>query len=74
MTPFDGCQHCAGRRFFAGPRGGSAQNVTCTGCGARYNLLIPPLPGPFLLLEELSGPAGPPDAGDAIYIIELLPP
>jgi biotin-(acetyl-CoA carboxylase) ligase len=42
------------------------------GCSARLNLVTPPLPGPLLLLEELSGPTGqPPDMTGANYIIEL---
>lgn len=72
MIEFDGCPHCRGVRFLAGPRGGSSQNVSCMGCGARLNLVTPPLPGPLLLLEELSGPTGqPPDTASANYIIEL---
>jgi hypothetical protein len=75
LIPFNGCPHCRSTRFLAGPRGGSSQNVTCLGCSARFNLLIPPLPGPFLLLDELSGPTGEPaDPRAAIYIIELAPP
>jgi hypothetical protein len=43
-------------------------------CSARLNLVIPPLPGPFLLLEELSPPTGTtPDTTGAAYIIEILP-
>ncbi len=57
MIPFDGCPHCRSIRFLAGPRGGSSQNVVCMGCSARLNLVIPPLPGPLLLLNELSGPS-----------------
>lgn len=74
MTPFTGCPHCGSIRFLAGPRGGSSQNVTCLGCSARFNLLIPPQPGPLLLLEELSAPTGKPaDPRGAGYIIELAP-
>ena len=34
------CLACDGDQFQPGPRGGSAQNVECVGCGARYNVLI----------------------------------
>jgi hypothetical protein len=73
VIPFNGCPHCRSMRFLAGPCGGSAQNVTCLGCSARFNLLIPPLLGLFLLIDELSGPTG--EAADtrgAAYIIELV--
>jgi hypothetical protein len=69
MIPFRGCDHCGSIRFFAGPRGGSSQNVTCTDCGARFNLVIPPIPGPLLLVDELSGPS---DGPVPAYIIELV--
>lgn len=73
MTPFQGCQ-CGSLRFIAGPRGGSSQNVTCMGCSAGYNLLIPPVPGGFMLLQEFSAPTGkPPDTAGAAYIIEIVP-
>ena len=71
MTEFDGCPHCRGIRFLAGPRGGSSQNVSCMGCGARLNLVIPPLPGPLLLLDVGSPSDNPPDMPSAGYIIEL---
>jgi hypothetical protein len=75
VIPFTGCPHCESIRFLAGPRGGSSQNVTCLGCSARLTLVIPPLPGPLLLLEELSGPTGEPaDPRGGRYIIELAPP
>jgi hypothetical protein len=36
-------------------------------------LVIPPIPGPFLLLEELSAPTGKPPSLEGIaYIIELV--
>jgi hypothetical protein len=77
MIPFTACLHCSGVRFVAGPRGGSAQNVACLGCSAVFNLIIPPLTGPFLLFEELAPPTGKPidyprQAGT--YIIELIKP
>jgi hypothetical protein len=74
MIPFIGCPHCRGIRFVAGPRGGASQNVTCCHCSARYNLVIPPLPGPLLLLEELSAPTGErAEVRGRAYIIELIP-
>jgi hypothetical protein len=75
MTPFHRCPHCRSVRFYPGPRGGSSQNVTCVDCTARFSLVIPPLPGPLLLLEELRGPAvRPTDPSDTVagYVIELF--
>jgi hypothetical protein len=44
------------------------------GCSAVYNLLIPPVPGGFMLLQELSAPTGKPaDRAGAAYIIEIVP-
>lgn len=56
MLPFTGCGYCGGRDFNEGPRGGLSVNITCRGCGARYNVLFHPLVPP-LLINELSGPA-----------------
>jgi hypothetical protein len=75
MIEFTGCTHCKSIRFLAGPRGGSSQNIVCLGCGARLNVMIPPLPGPFMLMHELSGPTKPPQPPyyGVAYIIELVP-
>jgi hypothetical protein len=32
------CPTCGHRGFVLGPRGGSAQNIECGGCGCRYNV------------------------------------
>jgi hypothetical protein len=76
MTPFNGCPTCGGCRFLPGPRGGSAQNITCLGgCGARFNVNLPTVmrPGPVLLVNEIDGPSGsPPDTSDASWIIEII--
>ena len=51
MEPFKHCE-CGSTRFFKGPRGGAAMNVTCVSCGLGYNLLIYPAT-PILLINEL---------------------
>lgn len=42
FDPFDACLYCHDpvANFEPGPRGGSAQNMTCRRCGARFNLAI----------------------------------
>jgi hypothetical protein len=35
----NGCYHCGGRRWLQGPRGGACQNISCTNCGERLNIL-----------------------------------
>jgi transcription elongation factor Elf1 len=32
------CPDCGHRGFILGPRGGSAVNIECGGCGARFNV------------------------------------
>lgn len=32
------CPDCGHRGFILGPRGGSAINIECGGCGARFNV------------------------------------
>ncbi|UQD96081.1 hypothetical protein [Bradyrhizobium japonicum] len=37
----DRCPDCQKHSLQPGPRGGSAQNLTCTSCGARWNVAPP---------------------------------
>lgn len=55
MTEFTACTHCGSTEFENGPRGGAALNITCKGCGARFNVIDHPA-APRLLLHEISGP------------------
>jgi hypothetical protein len=32
------CPDCGSNEFIGGPRGGLAQNMTCSGCGSEYNI------------------------------------
>jgi hypothetical protein len=51
---FTGCTFCSHDRFYEGPSGGAAQNITCAQCGARFNIGL--LPDGPILLDVLSGP------------------
>ncbi len=35
------CPDCGSDSFYEGPSGGGAQNVSCAGCGHRFNLGLP---------------------------------
>jgi rRNA maturation protein Nop10 len=37
----DRCPDCQGYTLQPGPRGGAAQNLICTSCGARWNVAPP---------------------------------
>jgi hypothetical protein len=58
--PFDkilnDCLYCCGVEFELGPRGGASRNITCIGCGARFNIVDHP-GVPRFLVNVLSGPA-----------------
>jgi len=75
MTPFRACPHCGGRRFIPGPRGGLAINVTCAGCSARFNIILPAgwqLPASVLLINALEAPTHQPqDLSRVSWLIEL---
>lgn len=40
FDPFPACLYCDDpvEHFEPGPKGGASQNMTCRGCGTRYNL------------------------------------
>jgi len=48
------CYFCGSKEFHEGPSGGASMNVTCAGCGARFNIAL--VPGGPLFQEELSPP------------------
>jgi transcription elongation factor Elf1 len=54
VDQFTGCTFCGHDRFYEGPCGGLSVNLTCTRCGARFNIGCFPT-GP-VLLNTLSGP------------------
>lgn len=57
ITPFSVCTHCGSDEFLRGPRGGACVNITCTECGARFNVIL--WPGlPMTLIDHLP-PASP---------------
>jgi transcription elongation factor Elf1 len=51
---FTACTFCGHTRFYEGPSGGLSQNITCSKCGARFNIGL--LPDGPILLDVLSGP------------------
>jgi hypothetical protein len=51
---FERCRWCLGESFYEGPSGGLSQNITCSTCGARYNIGL--MPGGPVLIDILSGP------------------
>ena len=51
---FRKCSFCGWDRFYEGPSGGLSQNMTCSRCGARFNIGL--LPDGPILLNTLSGP------------------
>src|SRR5262249_38091498 len=54
MDKFSQCYHCGDTGYYEGPAGGLSMNITCAGCGARYNVYI--MPDGLHFGEELSGP------------------
>jgi len=54
VKQFTACTFCAHDRFYEGPSGGVSQNITCSNCGARFNIGL--IPGGPILLDTLSGP------------------
>ena len=55
VSRFTKCSFCGSGEFYEGPQGGAAMNVTCAGCGARFNIGL--VPGGPVLLDTLSGPS-----------------
>lgn len=51
---FTACTFCGQDSFYEGPSGGASQNITCSNCGARFNIGL--IPGGPVLLDTLSGP------------------
>jgi len=54
LAPFSECYHCGSTGYYEGPTGGLSMNITCSGCGARFNVCF--LPDGIYFQEELSGP------------------
>jgi len=38
---YNACPDCGSEKLYEGPCGGASQNVTCAGCGHRFNLGLP---------------------------------
>jgi transcription elongation factor Elf1 len=55
---FTACIFCGHTRFYEGPSGGLSQNITCSNCGARFNIGL--LPDGPILLDVLSEPTDKP--------------
>src|SRR5262245_30469639 len=51
---FRECYFCGSQAYYEGPSGGLSMNITCAGCGARFNVAF--LPNGIAFQEELSGP------------------
>ena len=48
------CPDCQSRDIIPGPRGGLSQNVTCGGCGARFN--VAKFEGRVFFVERIDRP------------------
>jgi ribosomal protein S27E len=48
------CPDCGGRQIIPGPRGGLSQNLTCGGCGSRFN--VAKYQGQVFFAERLDTP------------------